>query len=66
MRNKIGAYIGDICALRNFHLSVKRFALRSRRHMWVAFVGSLLCTARFFSGYSGFFFSPQKLIFDFS
>ena len=27
----------------------------SRRHMWVEFVvGSLLCSERFFSGYSGF------------
>ena len=27
---------------------------QTRRHMWVEFVGSLLCTERFFSGYSGF------------
>ena len=28
---------------------------RRRRHMWVEFVvGSLLCSKRFFSGYSGF------------
>ena len=28
---------------------------RTRRHMWVEFVvGSLLCSERFFSGYSGF------------
>ena len=34
-----------------------------RRHMWVEFVGSLLCTERFFPGYSGFP-SPQKPTFD--
>ena len=33
------------------------------RHMWVEFVGSLLCTERFFSTYSGFP-SPQKPTFD--
>ena len=27
---------------------------RTRRHMWVEFVGSLLCSHEFFSGYSGF------------
>ena len=37
------------------------FDSRTRRHMWVAFFGSLLCTERFFSGYSGFP-SPQKPI----
>ena len=32
-----------------------RFDSRTRRHMWVEFVvGSLLCSERFFSGYSGF------------
>ena len=30
-----------------------------RRHMWVEFVGSLLCSERFFSGYSGFFLSAK-------
>ena len=36
------------------------FKSRRRRHMWVEFVvGSLLCSERFFSGYSGFP-SPQK------
>ena len=30
------------------------FDSHTRRHMWVEFVGSLLCTQRFFSGYSGF------------
>ena len=38
------------------------FDSQIRRHMWVKFVGSLLCTERFFFGYSGFP-SPQK-IFD--
>ena len=30
------------------------FDSRTRRHMWAEFVGSLLCSERFFSGYSGF------------
>ena len=39
------------------------FDCRTRRHMWVEFVvGSLPCSERFFSGYSGFP-SPQKPIF---
>ena len=34
-----------------------------RRHMWVEFVvGSLLCSERFFSGYSGFPISPKTNI----
>ena len=45
------------------------FKSRRRRHMWVEFVvGSLLCSERFFSGYSGFpLFSKtniSKLQFD--
>ena len=35
------------------------FDSQTRRHMWVEFFGSLLCTERFFSGFSGFP-SPQK------
>ena len=36
------------------------FDSRTRRHVWVEFVvGSLLCSERFFSGYSGFP-SPQQ------
>ena len=39
------------------------FKSRHRRHMWVEFVvGSLVCSKRLFSGYSGFP-SPQKLTF---
>ena len=35
----------------------------TRRHMWVEFViGSLLCSERFFSGYSGFPLSPKTNI----
>ena len=30
------------------------FDSRTRRHMWAEFVGSLLCSERFFSGNSGF------------
>jgi len=35
---------------------------RTRRHMWVEFVGSLLCSQRFFSGYSGFPLSSKTNI----
>ena len=36
---------------------------RRRRHMWVEFVvGSLLCSERFFSGYSGFHLSSKTNI----
>ena len=39
------------------------FKSRRRRHMWVAFVvGSLLCSDRFFSGYSGFPLSSKTSI----
>ena len=34
----------------------------TRRHMWVEFVGSLLCTEGFFSGYSSFSFSSKANI----
>ena len=32
------------------------------RHMWAEFVGSLLCSERFFSGYSGFPLSSKTNI----
>ena len=39
------------------------FKSRRRRHMWVEFVvGSLLCSERFFSGYSGFPLSSKTNI----
>ena len=38
------------------------FDSQTRRHMWVEFVGSLLCSARFFSGYSGFPLSSKTNI----
>ena len=39
------------------------FESRTRRHMWVEFVvGSLLCSERFFSGYSGFPLSAKTNI----
>ena len=39
------------------------FDFRTRRHMWVEFVvGSLLCSERFFSGYSGFPLSSKTSI----
>ena len=40
-----------------------RFDSRTRHHMWVEFVvGSLLCSERFFSGYSGFPLSAKTNI----
>ena len=42
------------------------FKSRRRRHMWVEFVvGSLPCSERFFSGYSGFPLSSKTNIFKF-
>ena len=42
------------------------FDSRTRRHMWIEFVvGSLLCSERFFSGYSGFPLSSKSNIFKF-
>ena len=42
------------------------FKSRRRRHMWVEFVvDSLLCSERFFSGYSGFPLSSKTNIFKF-
>ena len=40
-----------------------RFNSQIRRHMWIEFVGSLLCSERFFSAYSGFLLS-SKTLFD--
>ena len=39
------------------------FDSRTRLHKWTEFVGSLLCSERFFSGYFGFP-SPQKPTFN--
>ena len=38
------------------------FDSRTRRHMWAEFVGSLLCSERFFSGNSGFPLSSKTNI----
>ena len=38
------------------------FDSRTRRHKWAEFVGSLLCSERFFSGYSGFPLSSKTNI----
>ena len=38
------------------------FDSRSQRHMWAEFVGSLLCSERFFSGNSGFPLSSKTNI----
>ena len=43
--------------------SVARVQIPASAHMWVEFVvGSLLCSERFFSGYSGFPFSSKTNI----
>ena len=43
--------------------SVARVQIPASTHMWVEFVvGSLLCSERFFSGYSGFPFSSKTNI----
>ena len=38
------------------------FDSRTQRHMWAEFVGSLLCSERFFSGNSGFPLSTKTNI----
>ena len=38
--------------------------LASRHHMLVEFVGSLLCSERFFSGYSGFPLSSKTNLYN--
>ena len=38
------------------------FDSRIGRHLWVEFVGSLLCSKRFFPGHSGFLISPNTNI----
>ena len=38
------------------------FDSRTWRHKWAEFVGSLLCSERFFSGYSGFPLSSKTNI----
>ena len=40
----------------------RRFDSHNQRHKWAEFVGSLLCSERFFSGYSGFRLSPKTNI----
>ena len=39
-----------------------RIDSRILRHMWVEFIGSLLCSERFFPGYSGFPLSSKTNI----
>ena len=38
------------------------FDSRTRCHMWIEFVGSLLCSERFFPGFSGFHLLPKTHI----
>ena len=40
------------------------FDSQTRHHMWVEFVGSLLCSERFFPRYSGFSLSSKPDIND--
>ena len=42
--------------------NVARVRFPDWRHMWVEFVGSLLCSERFFPGYSGFPLSSKTCI----
>ena len=42
--------------------NVPGFDYQTRRHMWVEFVGSLLCSERFFSGYYGFLRCSETII----
>ena len=37
------------------------FSFQTRRHMWVEFVSSLLCSERFFPGYSGLPLSSKNV-----
>ena len=64
---KIISFLGEQgwCSGESAHLPpmCPGFDSRSRRHMWVEFVvGSLLCSERFFSGYSGFPLSSKTNI----
>ena len=48
------------------HLRGPKVQFRTRGHEWVKLVvGSLLCSERFFSGFSGFLHSSKINIFEF-
>ena len=40
------------------------FDFLTQRHMWIEFVGSLLCSKKFFPGYSSFPLLPKKTTLD--
>ena len=51
----LGSTDGAVVRALASHQCGQGFDSRAHRHMWVEFVvGSLLCSERFFSGYSGF------------
>ena len=58
--NRLGSRVGGESA--RLPPMCPGFDSRTRRHMWAEFVGSLLCSERFFSGYSGFPLSPKTSI----
>ena len=53
------------CSVESTRLTSMWFGFNSltRHHTWVKFVGSLLCSERFFPAYSGFLLSPKTNIF---
>ena len=61
----MGSRDGAVVIALAFHQCVPGSILdsRIRRHMWTEFVGSLLCSERFFSGYSGFPLSSKTNIY---
>ena len=59
-RCHLGDYVEDLCLLESSGESTHLppmwpgFDSQTRRHMWIEFDGSLLCSERFSPGYSGF------------
>ena len=52
----------SVLALYSFRQQGWRGGGSTRRHMWVEFVGFLLCSERFFPRYSGFPHSSKTII----
>ena len=64
--NVKGSRVGAVVRALAFHQCVPG-SIKTRRHNRAEFVGSLLCSERFFSGYSGFPLSSKTNIwFDLS
>ena len=61
-KNKQGSRVGLVVRALAFHQCGPGFKFRTRRHVWIGFVGSLLCYERFFPGYSGFPLSSKTNI----